>query len=328
MSKTANPSTISPKTLQLKGSVQGQPIIINVAGPSQDKKDGAADIMSAVASVLWPIVVALAFILFRSQIVSLIKRMRKGSLLGAEAEFDQEELQILNREVVRASEEVAEAPGLDADHLPVQEPETESDRIRSRALDESARSPRLGLMFISSQIDRLVRKIAAHSGFSQRHSLGEQIENWSSSLPQSSLAAYKTFSQVRNRIVHGRSATDEEVLSAIDSGMTLYTALASMPIPTNKVISVNMPIFSDQNGRIRADGSGIAIETRKGNYVNIEIVPTLRQDYQPGMLVTMDYNFSKVWGPTWRQDNVTGTFVQIWEEAVEFVGINAELLDQ
>lgn len=327
MANSTSPSLISSSSIAAKGGVQGQPIIVNVPGPSPEDKDGLADILNASAAVLWPLVVALALILFRSQIVFLTKRMRKGSLLGAEAEFVQEELQDLNREVVRASEEVAEAPGPDADYLPVQEPETESDRIRSRALDETARSPRLGLMFISSQIDRLVRKIAAHSGFNPRHSTSQQIESWASSLPPSSLTAYRLFSQIRNRIVHGRLASDEEVLSAIDSGITLYTALASMPIPTNTVIEAGIPLFSDEDGNRKAVGSGVMIETKSGSNTHVQIVPTRKLDYRPGMLVTIDYDMGNVWGPAWRRDDTTGQIIKLWIQAVEFVGTNAELLD-
>jgi hypothetical protein len=68
----------------------------------------AADLVSAIAQLLWPGVALTVVLLFRKELAGAIRRFRKGKILGNEVELG-DELAALERQVV---EVVAETPRL------------------------------------------------------------------------------------------------------------------------------------------------------------------------------------------------------------------------
>lgn len=258
-------------------------VIVNV--PNAGPKEGAADILNGVAAVLWPLVIALIFIISREQIISLSRRVRNAKAFGAEAEFEKE-LVALNREANRAKEETG--AGLELQQLGAT-PEVSNipnDSVKSAVLSETARAPRLGLMLLSAEIDKLARRNAASTGHPERRTLREQLEIWNSQLPPHTSAAYRLFSHVRNRIVHGAEASEQEILSAIDSGLGLYDALLSIPIEANVVAHPGVDIFSDQAATQLAGGKGIIIETTHAGAKSFRIFPVTQSHFVPGMRLT------------------------------------------
>ena len=142
-------------------------VIVNV--PNPQLKDGPAEILNAVAAVLWPLVIALVVIMFREQIISLARRVRNAKAFGAEAEFEKE-LEALNREANKAKEEAGVNQGPQQPEVAADAESSVSDDVRSSVLAEAARVPRLGLMLLSAEVDKLARRTAASSGHHGRRS--------------------------------------------------------------------------------------------------------------------------------------------------------------
>lgn len=306
-------------------------IVINV--PTGGTKEGPADILNGIAAVLWPLVLAVIVIMFRDQIISLARRIRKGKAFGAEAEFEKE-LGALNREANKAKEETIVTVELGTEEQPQppsgdateQQPEDQqssgatTDEVHAGVLAETARSPRLGLMLLSAEIDKLAGRIAASTGNHERRTLRAQLDLWGTQLPRHTSAAYRLFSHVRNRIVHGRDASEAEILSAIDSGLALYDALASIPIERNVVAHPGVEIFGDAAATQPLEGKGLIIETTHEGNKTFRIFPTTKTYFKRGMRLTWEWNMSRVWGAAWYRDPETDEIKEAWGSSAEFVG--------
>jgi hypothetical protein len=150
----------------------------------------------------------------------------------------------------------------------------------------------------------------------------EQLEA-QGSLPRYVSTSAKLFDAVRNKIIHGGTATDDDILRAIDSGFQLLKAIESIPLARNIVLRVNVPIYSD-SGCTQAinDGMGIILETISpdGDEKSYRIFPTTRTHFQIGKQVAWEWNLAKVWGAAWYRDANTGEIKQAWVASSEFIG--------
>lgn len=319
--KAAPDNMSSPAPIsEIGGEVQTMTpqVVVNVPGPPEQGFNWA-ETLNAAASLLWPLVVALALILYREQIASLISRIRKGSMFGAEAEFDGD-LENLRQKVIEANEEIPAEPISETVDEPSTEPQME-DPVREEVMAETLRSPRLGLMLISAEIDKLARRIAASTGHQEKSSVREQIRLWSKYMPPASGAAYRLFADVRNHIVHGKAASEQEILSAIDSGLKLYTALASIPLEKNVVLHPGVDIFGDEQCTQPLMGKGLIIRTTTADGTeSTRIFPTTQTHYFTGMNLTWQWNPAHHWGPAWYRDPETGEIKKAWSSSLEFVG--------
>lgn len=297
-------------------------IIINIPASSPVSKNNVGDILNGIAAIMWPLIFGIALVVYRKQVVSLLRRIRKGKAFGAEAEFDQEELQALNREANKAIEE---ADAIDIDPASKGNGGVIADNLRATVLAEAARSPRLGLMLLSAEIDKLARKTAASTGHHEKSSVRHQIELWSSILPSHTSAAYQLFSSIRNRIVHGSAASDLDILSAIDSGLLLYSALASMPIERHFVKSVEVDLFSDSGATELMDEKGIIVRSIQSNGEEVvRIFPTFQKGLQVGMELSWEWDMERRWPQAWFRDPENGEIKLAWNSAAEFKGKNLD----
>lgn len=315
------PALVAPAVPQADHFPQ---VVVNI--PPTATNAGVADVLTGIAAILWPIVIALIVIMFRREIISLARRIRRGSAFGAEAEFEQE-LDALHQEAKKAKEDSVAVPEAYAKEGSIIEDLEDSksdkasvDEIHQSVLAEASRSPRLGLMLLSAEIDRKARKIALSTGYHQQTSLKEQLRLWDSQLPQHASAAYRLFSHIRNRIVHGRNAEEAEIFSAIDSGLMLYEALSLIPIEQNIVAHPGVDVFNDPKGEKLLECKGLIIETTHQGKRNFRIFPTTKSDYYIGMPLTWEWNMSRVWEKAWYRDTETGEIKTAWHSSAEFVG--------
>ncbi len=208
-----------------------------------------ADLISATASLLWPIIAFTVISWFRPELRALLARIRKGKFLGQEIELD--ELQA-KTEAAEATEAVAvtisgagsatgagsvsavgghvEATGKTA-FVAV---EFEIEEV----LREASRSPRIGLMLLSSKIERAARDLGVNVGLDVSRRpvpLGALVRQLvqAEQLSSEDAEALSLFNRVRNQIVHGHDADENEVARAIDSGTRLLRLLLSRPRRTN-----------------------------------------------------------------------------------------------
>jgi hypothetical protein len=129
---------------------------------------------------------------------------------------------------------------------------------------------------------------------------------------------------MRNRLIHGYGATDDEVLRAIDSGITILKALRALPRSPNIVYWPCAELFSDPEGKNRLEGvCGVMFETRgpTGDHL---IFPTKRKDYQRGQRLSWEWYAGKVYGETWYKVPDSGEIKRAWLGSAEFAGRDIE----
>jgi hypothetical protein len=205
-----------------------------------------ADLISATASLLWPIIAFTVITWFRPELRALLARIRKGKFLGQEIELD--EMLANTDEAVGKAEETAaenisaatgraegtssaEAQGAHAEEK--EEIDAAQDEIEE-VLREAARSPRIGLMLLSSKLERAARNLAFGVGvvvYPRQAPLNLLIRHLvqTGQLTREDAEALRLFNHARNRIVHGHDADDDEIARAIDSGTRLLRLLLSRP---------------------------------------------------------------------------------------------------
>jgi hypothetical protein len=186
---------------------------------------------------------------FRPELRALLARIRKGKFLGQEIELDQM-LANTNEAVAKAEETAAEnvsaatgtaegtssAEAQSAHAEKREEIDAAQDEIEE-VLREAARSPRIGLMLLSSKMERAARDLALAIGLNVGRRGGVPLSMLIRELVQAERItredahAVSLFNQVRNQIVHGHDADDTEVARAIDSGTRLLRLLLSTPRP-------------------------------------------------------------------------------------------------
>jgi hypothetical protein len=198
----------------------------------------------------------------------------------------------------------------------------------ARTLEEASRSPRIGLMYLASELERATRNLLASTGW-DTPSTGRSLRDGINRLvelgvvPQSMPSALELFSLVRNEVVHGRQrATDEEVVRALDAGLTLLHAIEAVPRERHFVVSVGVPVFGDEacTERIEsADGIILRSVSPGGQAATLRIFPTTRKTYEVGREVAWEWNPGRQWGPAWYRDDDFGVR-QAWLGSMEFVG--------
>jgi hypothetical protein len=284
--------------------------------------DSISKLIGAVAQLLWP---ALAFYflwLFRPQITDILKRLSRVTKLkafGQEVELDQ-----LEKAIEKARDEII-SPQQPALQLV---PATAQEQPESLIIREAAQSPKAALLLLGSEIQRQLRRLLAATGWQQNikpEPLPEAIDRLRAqgSLPEHVSGSLKLFYDIRNKLVHGGQATDDDIFRAIDSGLTLLTAITSIPAEVNVVYQTGVPLYSDSEcTRKFPDGTGIILETTSpgGSQKFYRIFPTTRTHFEKGKRVAWEWNMHKQWGPAWYRDPKTNELKEAWKSSAEFIG--------
>ncbi len=290
-------------------------------------KDVAA-LISAIASLLWPIFAFAVLAIYRKQLGDFIARLRKGKVLGQEIELD-ESLDKLEKSAVAVAQEVAALPAPVSDEVPIDSSDDPSDGI----LREASRSPKAALLLLASELEREARQLLASVG----HLKGQKyvplsqalevLQKQFGGLPGHIPSSLKLFWEVRNRLVHGGHAEDEEILRAIDSGITILNALRAFPRETNYVYHPGVDVFKDPGCTIPwPDTKGVILETETpgGTQRFFRIFPTTRTHFQKGKRVAWEWDNSRAWNDAWYKDPDSGEIKLAWNSALEFVGRHLE----
>jgi len=278
-----------------------------------------ATLLKAITDFVWAAIAAGALIAFRREIRQLFGRLRKGKVGNIEIELDQ--LQKTTEEAAReipiiVSDEAKALPLLANDALlppkPVSRPE------------DVATSPKLAIVLLAATIEREVRAFIAATGHSQgRRLLPLHLELERLELPRHLVSAVRQFWNVRNRVVHGRDATEEEALRAMDSGLSILETLRSIPREINIVYYPGAQLYMDCKGqRPITDARGIILQTIAvdGHTKSLRIFPTTRRDYVKGKQVAWEWNPDRQWGETWYRDPESGEIKPAWNSSMEFIG--------
>jgi hypothetical protein len=288
-----------------------------------------AELLNAIASLLWPVLVFVGLLLFRGEIAGLIGRIKKGKFLGQELELS-DELIKLQKTVTEASEEVASLPP------PVIEPDSkehaaEEDPVKG-IIEEAARSPKTALILLAAEVEKEARRTLASVGKlqgSRQMTLVQTINELDShyGLPKHVSSSLRLFWDTRNKIIHGGESDDRNIFSAIDSGVTILRTLQALPRETNWVHHEGVPIYSDPACKHEIKGAkGIILKTSSssGARTFFRIFPSTRTHFKKGKRVAWEWSFEKTWGDSWYKDPDTNDIKLAWNSSAEFIGRNLD----
>ena len=289
-----------------------------------------AALLTAVASLLWPLLGLCLLLVFREDISALLQRITKARVLGHEFELDPL-VEELREEVDQVPTDV---PDL-VTPIPASEEQPASDAVSTDTDDQvdeiirtAAQSPAAAVLLLSSAIEKVGREVLASTGKRtdpRRMSLRGVVRELDNhyGLPEHVPSSLRLFSQIRNRVAHGRLAKDRDILSAMDSGISIYQTLRSLPRERHWVRYTDVPLYSDERCLHEMEGVRGVILTSKspdGMTSSDQIFPSTATHFQEGKPVSWEWNLGRIWPETWYRDPDSNQIKPAWSSAGEFVG--------
>jgi len=135
------------------------------------------------------------------------------------------------------------------------------------------------------------------------------------------------FLDIRNRLVHydfyRGAPSPDDVLQAVDSGITILRALRAVPREINMVYHPGVDLYADSQALNLRDGvKGVILETMStgGTTKAYRIFPTTRSHFRKGERVAWEWNNAKRFGESWYRDPDTQEVKCAWSGSLEFVG--------
>lgn len=284
-----------------------------------------ADLISAIATLLWPLFAFATLFSFKKQIATLLERLKKGKVFGQEIELS-ESLAKLDESAATVAKEVAAIP-ITATSPSVNNTKTIDDA--REILREAVHSPKAALLLLASDLEREARQLLASVGHlkGRRHvPLNQAIEvldKQFGGLPGHIPSSLQFFWEARNKLIHGGEASEEDILRAIDSGITILKALKVFPREVNVVYNPGVDIFYDPLCRNKIEGvKGVILENESpgGTTKTFRIFPTTLHHFIKGKRVAWEWSFDNTWGEAWFKDPENEEIKSAWLSAAEFTG--------
>jgi len=201
-----------------------------------------------------------------------------------------------------------------------------------RVLFELRQSPKAALVVLAVEMDRTLRNLLWSSGWIQGVS-NATIKGYVARLMElgvvtlSLAGSVNLFLDVRDRLVHGDSANNDEMLRALDSGLTVLRVILAVPCEQNHVERAGVEVYEDaQASRVRGSVTAVVLRTTSPGGANItfRIFPTTRSNYLKGQRVSWEWNLNNVYGESWFKDLESGEIRLAWANSSEFIGRNLE----
>jgi len=287
--------------------------------------DHIAAIITAVASLLWPLVGFTAIFLFKNEISLIFGRLTKGEILGQKFELS-ETLGELKASAAAVAVETKELPKEEL-QIPTDDQFIIFDQTIKSILRQAENNPKLALITLAAELEKQARQALATRGLLGGRptvSISQALSELNQyGFPPNLSGSLKLFLDVRNKIVHGATATDSDALSALDSGISILRTLNALPNTVNTIYHPGVDIFSDAECRHPInDAKGVVLETTSpgGAIKTRNIFPTTRTHFQKGKRVAWEWNSQKTWGAGWYYDPDTHDIKHGWDASTEFIG--------
>lgn len=294
--------------------------------------ESAAELLRAIAALLWPLFAFTGLLVFKPEIRRVLRRLRKGKILGQELELE-DDLDRLELAAEAAEAQIAAVPPqAPTPLLPPGAPQP-ADAV-DRVLEEAGRSPKAALLVLSSEVEKETRQLVASLGLLKgRHNVSFQqafqdLNAWAA-MPVYVTASVKAFRDLRNKLVHGHDASEDDVLRAIDSGIMILRALRSVPKEMNLIHHPGVVVYADDTCTASIEGvKGVILETVSpgGASKHYRIFPTTKTYYRKGMRVSWEWASEHRFGEAWYRDPDTGEVKYAWTSSFEFVGRDLDAL--
>jgi hypothetical protein len=279
-----------------------------------------AEIIRAVAALAWPVVLGIFLWRFKRELAGLLGRIEEARVAGSHFKF-RRDLDRLNKS---AQEAVDSVRGTES--TTVVEPEVPAAVVV--ALETP--NPRAGLIMLAAELERRVRTLAAQMGMLYANPnvwRGRPVTSNTLrlfDLPSAVLTAVDEFRQVRNRIVHGGHASDDEVLRAMDSAVMILDALDHVQREINTVYAADVPLYADADGRTELEGVRAVIlrtvDSSDPTKETFRVFPTTRTHFRTGEPVAWEWGSDRSWGESWYRDPDSGEIKYAFTSSAEFIG--------
>lgn len=312
-----------------------------------------SELLRGIASLLWPLTVTISVFLFREDIKGLLSRLKRAKVLGQEVELLDHQLDELEETAQRLDETAgstvtelsiepsASSSGDSVSDLPEAEAVTSGgdsalDAIIRSVLNEAARSPKVGLLLLSNEIESATRELTRALGIGARS--GRRSEGMNSqsltrmmgklhqtgSLATETYEAVKKFQLVRNEVVHNaKEISDASVLRAIDSGIAILRAFRTFANSLFVVVRNGITVYSDAEGlHERSDFEAVELESLM-HQGRRRTVPTRPRAYELGAVVSWNndsFSFDAVCDESWVRRTPDGPVEPAWLGAACLVG--------
>ena len=285
-----------------------------------------SDLIRAGATLLWPLIVLVLALVFRSDITAILARLRRGKFLGQELELEPT-VEKLSKNV-----EIAKANPRDSKAMPLPESvKGAMDADEAGILEAAKPSPELGIIKLASVLEREMRTIVGSLGLleGRKGMTALRLMDLMISkdlLPKGTGESIRIFQDLRNRIVHGRGkANEREVLRTLDIGLALLRRVKVIPHETNVVYLAGIDLYNDAECTSLVEGvKGIILESTSfgGIQTAKRIFPTTKRGYyRNGHHVTWEWSNVKGWyDDTWYVDPDSGQRKLAWNSSAEFMG--------
>jgi len=236
-------------------------------------------------------------------------------------------------EMLRQRTEAAvEEAGLGEGAGSVQDQGPPKEDAMERVLAVIPNSPKAALVLLSAEIEREVRRLLWSSGWFQgvgQATVRKSIEHLMELgvLTPKLAESVRDFLDIRNRLVHGRGVTEDEIVRGIDIGLTILRAILAIPAELNHVYDPGIDVFEDpQCLRLRPGIKAVVLETTSPDRSKktLRFFPTTRTDYQKGQRVSWEWNPRHIVLQSWVHRPDTGVIDEAWTQAAEFVGRNLD----
>lgn len=287
-----------------------------------------------VGATLWPTVLLVLALLFKREISSFTRRIKKGKLLGNEFELT-EELDKFAKVAEKAQSEIY-VPSRDTipnaiETAAQQASESDVEKIISVASE----NPEFGLILLARKIEVEMKRLLAMGG----HLRGRRALSYrdmaeylgkNAAVSENLRKSLEIFWDVRNKIVHAHNDIGrEDLIRTIDIGLTVLSAIRTIPHEKNVVAYPGTDIFADPEGNNRHEGvKAVILETTTpgGASKHHRVFPTTKSHYRAGMTVTWEWNMSITWGQCYYRDPWTNEIKHAWGSSAEFIGRDIETI--
>jgi hypothetical protein len=295
-------------------------------------RPGAPDVKEYIKVLRWPSVVVIALIMFHSSLEAAITAVSEGEITWDRRGGIHSQIQKLATSASDAAQRIPS--GSATDQKPAQIT-TELAGVINQVIDEASISPKVALMKVPFALEKKAQAILAAANWAQGRtdlSLDQSIIRLSQlgQIAPFIPSVLSQFDSTRSRILQNANAvSDAEVISAVDSGLTLLRILYSLPVERNVVYYPGVAVFSDAGCTQLITGvKGLVLETTSPGEAarTFRIFPTTRNDYVKGEILSWEWNMNRVWGAAWYRDPKTNEIKVAWGQAAEFVGRNLDHL--
>jgi hypothetical protein len=292
-----------------------------------------AELITAIAALLWPVVIFLLVLMFRHEITDVSRRLRKGKILGHELELG-ESLDHLKDNLDAAKKEASlriaaepARPQIAAETEPSSDMAVDSES--ARIIEIASASPRLAIIMTANAIESHLKELLFSQGklnvkFEYSLPNATHVLKRRGILSDATIRALVSFLQVRDQFIHGAYVpSDSDTLRAIDLGLGVLRLLEAAPRQITTVVAANLPLYGDSEAKNVIEGAtGVMLEmldsaTDKSSTL---VYPTTQTYYRLGQQVAWEWVSTHEWERCWYEDPDTGELKVAFDSSLEFVG--------